>query len=94
MMGQRTIVIANPDIVFREEFDDWAVLFNPDTGDGVGINPVGVYIWKHLDGRFTIGEIADKLKKACDDAPDDTEAFVTAFIDQLLDARCAGMKVG
>ncbi len=25
--------IANPMIVFREEFDDWAVLFNPETGD-------------------------------------------------------------
>ncbi len=25
----------------REEFDDWAVLFNPDTAQAVGINPVG-----------------------------------------------------
>jgi hypothetical protein len=23
---------ANPEIVLREEFDDWALLFNPDTG--------------------------------------------------------------
>ena len=92
-MAQSPIVIANPDIVFREEFDDWAVLFNPDTGKGFGINPVGVYIWKHLDGRLTMGEIADKLNKACEEAPADTEAFVTAFIDQLLEARCAGMKL-
>lgn len=93
-MGKRTIVIANPDIVFREEFDDWAVLFNPETGDGFGINPVGVYIWKHLNGKLTIDDIADKLKKNCVDAPDNTETFVTAFIDQLVEARCAGTKVG
>jgi hypothetical protein len=24
--------IANPLIVLREEFDDWAILFDPDTG--------------------------------------------------------------
>ena len=41
--------VANPLIVLREEFDDWAILFDPDTGSAVGINPVGVAIWKVLD---------------------------------------------
>jgi hypothetical protein len=27
--------IANPYVMLREEFDDWAVLFNPDTGRGL-----------------------------------------------------------
>ena len=22
--------VVNPDLVFREEFDDWAILFDPD----------------------------------------------------------------
>ena len=30
--------IANPLIVLREEFDDWAILFDPDTGDAFGLN--------------------------------------------------------
>ena len=29
--------IANPIIVFREEFDDWALLFNPDTDIVCGV---------------------------------------------------------
>ena len=38
--------IANPLIVLREEFDDWAILFDPDSGDAFGLNPIGVHIWK------------------------------------------------
>ena len=44
---------ANPDVVLREEFDDWAILFNPDTGRGFGLNPTGVYLWKIFDGKST-----------------------------------------
>ena len=43
--------LANPSLVLREEFDDWAVLFDPDTGDSFGLNPVSVFIFKRLDGR-------------------------------------------
>ena len=32
--------VANSLVVLREEFDDWAVLFDPDTGSGFGINPM------------------------------------------------------
>ena len=46
--------IANPIIVLREEFDDWAVLFNPETADAVGTNPVGVAVWKQMDGQRSI----------------------------------------
>lgn len=46
--------IANPIVVLREEFDDWAVLFNPDTADVVGINPVGVAVWKWMDGQRSL----------------------------------------
>ena len=42
--------IANPLVVLREEFDDWAILFDPDTGNAFGLNPTGVYLWKLLDG--------------------------------------------
>jgi hypothetical protein len=43
--------VANPLIVLREEFDDWAILFDPDTGNAFGLNPTGVFIWKLLDGK-------------------------------------------
>ena len=54
--------IANPIVVLREEFDDWAVLFNPDTADAVGTNPVGVAVWKRMDGKRSLKEIVLEIK--------------------------------
>ena len=33
--------LASPDVVLREEFDDWTILFHPLTGEAVGVGPVG-----------------------------------------------------
>jgi hypothetical protein len=49
--------------VLREEFDDWAVLFDPDTGHGFGLNPAGVYVWKLLNGERTIDGICKTLRR-------------------------------
>ncbi len=37
-MAHDPLPVANPSIVFREEFDDWALLFDPDTSESYGIN--------------------------------------------------------
>ena len=44
---------ANPLIVLREEFEDSAILYNPDSGSTFGLNPLGVFIWKRLDGHHS-----------------------------------------
>lgn len=77
--------IANPLIILREEFDDWAVLFNPDTGKTYGINPVSVLIWKRLDSKHTISDIVAELREICEDAPEDAEKYVEDFINQLVE---------
>jgi SynChlorMet cassette protein ScmD len=75
--------IGNPVVVLREEFDDWAVLFNPDTADALGINPVGVAVWKRLDGRRTLAEIAGDLGEEFSTVPDTAPADVLAFAETL-----------
>jgi len=50
-------VIANPVAVLREEFDDWAILYNPDSAEAVGLNPTAVVVWRLIDGRRTVAEI-------------------------------------
>ena len=85
--------VANPLLVLREEFDDWAVLFDPDTGNTFGLNPVSVFIWKHLDGQHTLTDIMEKLRTECKDAPDDAETFVKEFIDDLLEKGLAGYEL-
>ena len=44
-------LIRNPDVVLREEDQDGALLFNPDTNQIRVINPTGLFIWKHCDGK-------------------------------------------
>jgi len=75
--------IANSLIVLREEFDDWAILFDPDTGDAFGLNPVGVFIWKCLNGKHTFENIREKICMVCKNTPDDTEAHLNEFVEEL-----------
>jgi SynChlorMet cassette protein ScmD len=84
--------VANPLIVLREEFDDWAVLFNPDTGAAFAIDPVAVFIWKRLDGKKTIDDIVTDLRTNCEDVPDNADEHCRAFIDDLLKRGMAGCE--
>ena len=70
-------------VVLREEFDEWAVLYNPDTSDAVGINPVGVAIWKLLDGRHTLTEIASEVQARFEEVPETAADDLAAFIHNL-----------
>jgi SynChlorMet cassette protein ScmD len=85
--------IANPQIVLREEFDDWAVLFDPKTADAFGVNPVSVFIWKRLNGQNTIADIVADVRQNCEDAPPDVEAHVNEFIQSLVDKGMAGYEL-
>ena len=75
--------IANPVVVLREESDDWALLFNPDTDQVVGTNPTGVEIWRLLDGTRTIAQIATQLREHLDDVPDAVDDEVNDFVSGL-----------
>lgn len=85
--------IANPVVVLREEFDDWAVLFNPDTAFAVGINPVGVAVWKKLDGTKSVEEIASEVREAFDGVPAAVGEEIAAFIDNLEKGGFVGREV-
>lgn len=86
--------IANPMIVLRQEFDDWAILFDPDTGDAYGINPVGVFIWNRLDGEHTCEAIIKEIRKNCENEPHNIENDVNEFIKDLEKKGYAGYEYG
>jgi SynChlorMet cassette protein ScmD len=78
---------SNPNIVLREEYDDWAVLFDPDTGKTCGLSPTGVFIWKQLDGNNSKADILQELGKVCEDGlPEVAAADYDKFIEQLLES--------
>ena len=85
--------IANSTVVLREEFDDWAILFNPDTAEAVGTNPVGVAVWKLMDGRHSLEEIIGEIKEQFADVPDAAAKDVTFFIKDLSQRGFIGYEV-
>jgi SynChlorMet cassette protein ScmD len=83
--------VANPTVVLREEFDDWAVLFDPDSGEAFGLDPVSVFIWRLLDGKHTASEIVKKLREACEDGvPEEAPDHLKDFIEDLTSKGLVG----
>jgi SynChlorMet cassette protein ScmD len=92
-MKLSSLPIANPLVVLREEFDDCAILFNPDTADAVGLNPVGVAVWKQLDGKNTLQDIVKKIQAEFSDTPDTAPEEIKRFIDDLAAHTFIGYEV-
>lgn len=92
-MSQSDKPVANPLIVLREEFDDWATLFDPDSGDAFGLNPIGLFIWKRLDGNHGVSDILRDLEEYCDAVPEDVEDDLQDFIQELLQRGLAGYEI-
>jgi SynChlorMet cassette protein ScmD len=87
------LLISKPTIVFREEFDDWALLYDPDTGDAFGLNPIGATIWKNLDGNNTIGGLAEMIRRDFKNVPEDVDAQISSFLMALKEKGLAGVEI-
>jgi SynChlorMet cassette protein ScmD len=84
--------VTNPLVVLREEFDDWAVLFDPDSGNAFGLNPTGVFIWKQLNGRRTTQDILKSLHENCEEVPNEVQDHLNEFIQDLVEQGLAGYE--
>jgi len=84
--------IANPVVVLREEFDDWAVVFNPDTAEAAGINPVGVAAWKMMDGSRTVEGIIAAIREQFDDVPETAPKEIASFVENLAEKGFVGYE--
>jgi len=74
---------TNPLVVLREESDDWALLFHPDSGDTYGLNPTSVAIWKSIDGSRSIGKICQAIQERFVNIPDNVDDLVVEFMASL-----------
>jgi len=92
-MIQNNVPIANPVVVLREEFDDWAVLFNPDTGSALGINPTGVAVWKLMDGRRSLDDIVAAIREQFDQVSETVSDEVASFVAQLARGGFVGYEL-
>lgn len=70
-------------VVLREESDNWALLFDADTSSIVGLNPIGVCVWRMLEQNKTTLEIMDFITASYDNVTSHLSDDVIAFISDL-----------
>jgi SynChlorMet cassette protein ScmD len=78
---------ADPQLIFREEFDDWAILYDPDTGKAMGLNPTAACIWKLCDGAHTRAAMLDELRARFEDPPEELAIELDEFLDTLIQRK-------
>jgi len=86
---QAMSIVANTSLVLREEYDDYAILFNPDTAEVYGLNPISVTIYKHLDGKNSLDDIMSILRNTYINIPDSADQIVKEYLDKLLERGLA-----
>ena len=85
--------VANPVVVLKNGPGDWVILFNPDTTDAVGVNPIGMMVWKLLDGRHRLEDILQAVEGTFAGVPDSVAGDVAAFIDDLAGRGFVGYEL-
>lgn len=84
MPSDMPLTRINPVISLREEFDDWALLFNPDTGRVVGLTPTAVTIWKYLVQGEGLDAIVKRINAEYEDTPETVEEDIRSFCADLV----------
>ncbi len=89
-MIRKTAYRANPVISFKDEGDEGAVLYNPDTDKVVIVNPVGAEIWRFMEEQRTADEVVAMLTENFsgvdpDRAREDMIEFLNNFEEGFID---------
>jgi hypothetical protein len=69
------------------------VLFNPDSAAASGINPVGVAVWKRMDGQRSLEEIVAEIKDRFEEVPAGALEEISAFVGTLAEQGFVGYAV-
>jgi hypothetical protein len=76
-------VLSESEVILREE-EEGAFLFEPESGNLSCLNPVGILVWKAIDGQASLGAIADAIAGRFEDVDRDTVlGDVRAFLAEL-----------
>jgi len=86
-------VTLNPSVVFRDDLDDIAILYNPDNGKAFSLNQTGAIVWKLLSNKNSTYDIAANIKENHNDTQNKIEIETGEFIDSLIENGLAGYVV-
>ena len=73
----------SPNIVLREEADDWGILFDPDTGNSVVLNPVAISMFKAMRKTQDPEKVATMIREEYDDIPETLESDFSELVENL-----------
>ncbi len=85
----KNCLLADPQVILREEFDNAHILFHPETGEIFGINSIGVLVWNHLDGRHNLDDLTEIVAANCESPPPEVRSHIEAFIRAALELGLA-----
>jgi len=88
-MSMQTRYRTNPVISFKDEGDEGAVLYNPDTDKVIIINAVGAKIWRFIEEARTSAEIVAMIMESYSEistakAQEDLKQFFNNFEDDFI----------
>ncbi len=84
-MNSESIPSINAATVYREEFDDSAILFDPDGDTIFGLDTIGMIVYGFIDGKKTLGQIADEADLVFDASGKNILEDITNFITDLCE---------
>ncbi len=79
----------NNSVIVRVESDDYAMVFDADSGNSFAITPTAVFIANLLDGENTVVSIINKMKEEYEGIPENAEMVVEKFIETLIEKGMA-----
>ncbi|MDD5698863.1 MAG: PqqD family peptide modification chaperone [Victivallaceae bacterium] len=88
----KKIPFANPEIVYREDFDDWAVLFDPDTAETYGLDETGSFIWKQINGKNSVADILQAMPAEFENISDDAGSQIEKFLGEMEEKGLIGYR--
>ncbi len=84
---------VNQMVVFREEFDDSSLLFDPVIGRAFYLNNVATFIWKQLCLERSPDLIESEIKSEFSNIPQNLRIDIEDFLKSLIDNGFVGNEV-
>jgi len=79
-----------PNVVLREEADEWGILFDPDTGASVALNPIAVTMFKAMQKSQSIESVEEAVRSEYGAVPDMLTEDIVEFVESLAESGFIG----
>jgi hypothetical protein len=84
MTGQTRFPVHNPELIWRP-VDDELVIVRPSDGQIRVLNGVGAFVWRSMDGRRTVGDIAGLVCAEYEVSLEEAETDIRQFLEPLTE---------